>query len=84
MCLLGRILNTQSSFNVVNFSAEFWFLHYVQVFASEYSQRILFVFGLNNTSTLVGHFELSPEKRRKDIEEIVEEMKEKDRRERGK
>ena len=33
----------------------------------------------NDMSTLVGHFVLSPEKGRKEIEEIVEEMKEKDR-----
>ena len=44
----------------------------------------LIVLGFNNTSTLVGHFVLSPgEKGRKEIEEIVEEMKEKGREERG-
>ena len=32
--------------------------------------------GFNDTSTLVGHFVLLPEKGRKEIEEIVEEMKE--------
>ena len=40
----------------------------------------------NDTSTLVGHFVSSPrerEKRRKEIEEIVEEIKERDRGERG-
>ena len=35
--------------------------------------------GFNNTSTLVGHFCRLPEKGRKEIEEIVEEMKERDR-----
>ena len=39
--------------------------------------------GFNNTSTLVGHFCRSPEKRRREIEEIVEEIKERDREERG-
>ena len=38
--------------------------------------------GFNNTSTHVGHFVLSPRKREK-REEIVEEMKERDRKERG-
>ena len=33
----------------------------------------------NNTSTLVGHFVSFPKKGRKDIEEIVEEMKERNR-----
>ena len=32
--------------------------------------------GLNDTSTLVGHFVSSPREREKEIEEIVEEMKE--------
>ena len=39
--------------------------------------------GLNDTSTLVGHFVSSPREREKKIEEIVEEMKERDREERG-
>ena len=39
--------------------------------------------GFNNTSTLVGHFCCLPEKGRKEIGEIVEEMKEKSREERG-
>ena len=39
--------------------------------------------GFNDTSTLVGHFCRLPEKGRKEIEEIVEEMKERDREERG-
>ena len=44
------------------------------------------VLGFNNTSTLVGHFVSSPREREKggkEIEEIVEEIKEKDREERG-
>ena len=43
----------------------------------------LIVLGFNNTSTLVGHFVSSPRERRKDMEEIAEEMKERDREERG-
>ena len=41
--------------------------------------------GFNDTSTLVGHFVSSPTavKGRKEIEEIVAEMKERDRKERG-
>ena len=39
--------------------------------------------GFNDTSTLEGHFVSSPEKGRKEIEERVEEMKERDREERG-
>ena len=39
--------------------------------------------GFNDTSTLVGPFELFPRERKKEIEEIVEEMKERDREERG-
>ena len=39
--------------------------------------------GFNDTSTLVGHFVLSPEKGRKETEEIAEEMKERNREERG-
>ena len=35
--------------------------------------------GFNDTSTLVGHFTLFPGERGKEIEEIVEEMKERDR-----
>ena len=38
--------------------------------------------GFNDMLTLVGHFVSSP-KRRKEIEEIAEEMKERDREERG-
>ena len=37
----------------------------------------------NDTSTLVGHFVLSPREREKVIEEIVEEIKERDREERN-
>ena len=37
----------------------------------------------NDTSTLVGHFVSSPRERRKVIEEIVEEIKERDREERN-
>ena len=37
--------------------------------------------GFNDTSTLVGHFVSSPKER--EIEEIVEKVKEKDREERG-
>ena len=40
------------------------------------------VLGFNDTSTLVGHFVSSP--REREIEEIVEEMKERERGERGK
>ena len=36
----------------------------------------LIVLGFNDTSTLVGHFVSSPREREKNIEEIVEEMKE--------
>ena len=43
---------------------------------------ILIVLGFNNTSTLVGHFVSSPREREK-REEIAEEMKERDREERG-
>ena len=42
------------------------------------------VVGFNDVSTLVGHFVSSPRKKgRKEIEEIVEEMKERDLEERG-
>ena len=44
----------------------------------------LIVLGFNDISTLVGHFVLFPEKGRKQIEEKVERMKERDREERGK
>ena len=43
----------------------------------------LIVLGFNDTSTLEGHFVRLPEKGRKEIEERVEEMKERDREERG-
>ena len=39
--------------------------------------------GFNDTSTLVGHFVSSPRAREKREEEIVEEMKERDRKEIG-
>ena len=39
--------------------------------------------GFNDTSTLVGHFVSNPGKGREEIEEIVEEMKERDGEERG-
>ena len=38
--------------------------------------------GLNDTSTLVGHFVSSPREGRRETEEIVEEMKERNRGER--
>ena len=38
--------------------------------------------GFNDTSTLVGHFVSSPREMEKRVEEIVEEMKERDREER--
>ena len=41
------------------------------------------VLGLNDTSTLVGYFVSLPEKGRREIEEIVDEMKKTDRKERG-
>ena len=47
---------------------------------------ILIVLGFNDTSTLVGHFVSSPRERVErdtNVEEIVEEMKERDREERG-
>ena len=44
----------------------------------------LIVFGFNDTSTFLGHLRRPPEKGRKETEEIVEEMKERDRGERGK
>ena len=43
----------------------------------------LIVLVFNDTSNLVGHFVLSPTEKRRNIEEIVEEMKERDRGERG-
>ena len=43
---------------------------------------LLIVLGFNDTSTLVGHFVSSPREREK-REEIAEEMKERDREERG-
>ena len=43
----------------------------------------LTVMGFNNMSTLVGHLCRLPEKGRKEIEEIVEKMKERDSEERG-
>ena len=43
----------------------------------------MIVLGFNDTSTLVDHFVSPPRERRKEIEEIVEEMKERDREERG-
>ena len=39
--------------------------------------------GSKDMSTLVGHFVSSPREREKEIEKIVEEMKERDREERG-
>ena len=39
--------------------------------------------GFNDMSTLEGHFVSSPREGRKEIEERVEEMKERDREERG-
>ena len=39
--------------------------------------------GFNDTSTLVGHFVLSPREREKRDRRVVEEMKERDREERG-
>ena len=44
------------------------------------SHLVLIVLGSNDMSILVGHFESSP---REEIEEIVEGMKERDRKERG-
>ena len=44
----------------------------------------LILLEFNDTSTLVGHWCRLPEKGRKEIEEIVEGMKERDREERGK
>ena len=43
----------------------------------------LIVLGFNDRLTIVGHFCRLPEKGRKEIEEIVEEMKERDREGRG-
>ena len=42
---------------------------------------IMIELGLNHTSTLVGHFVSSPREREKEIEKIVEEMKEMEREE---
>ena len=39
--------------------------------------------GFNDTPTLVGHFVRLPEKGRKEIEEIAEQIKERDREEKG-
>ena len=44
---------------------------------------ILIVLAFNDTSTLVDHFVSFPEKGRKEMEEIVEEMKERNSEERG-
>ena len=48
------------------------------------SMRWLIVLGFKDTWTRLGHFVSSPKETRKDIEEIVEEMNERDREERGK
>ena len=56
------------------FYAMFWSVFSVK----NYTNKILFKL------TLVGHFVLSPIERKKEIEDIVEEMKERDREERGK
>ena len=45
---------------------------------------LLIELGFNNTSTLVGYLCHIPEKGRRELEEIVEEMKERDKGERGK
>ena len=50
----------------------------VKEYISE-NYRILIVLRFNDMSTLVGHFVSLPEKGRKEIEKIVEEMKERDR-----
>ena len=39
--------------------------------------------GFKDTSTLVGHFVLSPREREKEVEKIAQEMKEMDREKRG-
>ena len=39
--------------------------------------------GFNDTSILEGHFVLSPREREKEIEEIAEKIKERDKKERG-
>ena len=53
------------------------------IFTGKYRQILANIeLGFNDTSTLVGYFVSSPEKRRREIEEIVEEMKERDRGER--
>ena len=44
---------------------------------------MIVVLGFNDTSTLVGHFVCLPAKARKEVEEMVEEIKEGDREERG-
>ena len=48
----------------------------------EIKTKKLIVLGFNDTPTLVGHFVLSPREKEK-REEIVEEMKERNREERG-
>ena len=48
-----------------------------------YECKIAYVLGFNDTSTLVGYFCRLPEKGRNETEELVEEMKERDREERG-
>ena len=47
-------------------------------------RKFLTELGFNDTSTLVGYFVSSPRERRREIEEIVEEIKEMDRGEGGK
>ena len=44
-----------------------------------YFHRILIVLGFKDTPTLVGHFVSSPNEREREIEEMVEEIKERDR-----
>ena len=51
--------------------------------ALTFARFFLIVLGFNDTSTLVGHFVSLPEKGRKETEKIAEEMKERDREERG-
>ena len=48
----------------------------------EHTQANLILLGFNNTSTLVGHFVIS-QRKGIEIEQIVEEMKERKRKERG-
>ena len=77
--------------NVVRCSCDWHFMYLVKIpwkchsheaQAARGTKRLI-VLGFNDTSTLEGHFVSSSREREKEIEERVEEMKERDREERG-